>query len=81
MIATVVVTEVMTVFYTEETLKSLTKTQIIDLFLKIQKHSNSTISRLADEIRNLNANFKRLELDAQVFKKSKLGPSEACSFP
>ena len=55
--------------YTEVAFNSLTKRHIIDLFLKIQKHTNSAICRLKDEIRNLNANFKRLESDIQVCKK------------
>ena len=55
--------------YTEETFNSLTKHHIIDLFLKIQKHTNSTICKLTDEIRNLNVNFKRLESDIQACKK------------
>ena len=35
----------------------------------MEKHTNSTISKLTDKIRNLNANFKRLESNAQVCKK------------
>ena len=62
-------TDVILGIYTEETFNSLTKCHIIDLFLKIQKHTNSTICKLADEIRNLNANFKRLESDIQACKK------------
>ena len=62
-------TEVILGVYTEETFNSLTKRHIIDLFLKIQKHTNSTICKLTDEIRNLNANFKRLESDIQACKK------------
>ena len=38
--------------YTEDTLKSLTKPPIIDLFLKIQEHTNSAIFKLTDEIKN-----------------------------
>ena len=34
-----------------------------------QKHTNSTTCKLTNEIRNLNANFKRLESDVQVCKK------------
>ena len=33
------------------------------------EHTNSTISKLSDEIRNLNANVKRLEPDVEVCKK------------
>ena len=56
----------MTGVYIEETFESLTKPRIIDLFLKMQKQTNSTISKLTDDIRNLNANFKGLESDVQV---------------
>ena len=55
--------------YTEETFKPLIQPHIIDLFLKMKKHSDSTTTKLTDKIRNLNANFKRLESDIQVCKK------------
>ena len=55
--------------YTEETFKPLTQPHIIDLFLKMKKHTDSTISKLTDKIRNLNANFKRFKLDVKVCKK------------
>ena len=55
----------MTGVYTEYNLKALVKPQIVDLFLKIQEYTISTISNLASGIRNLNANFKRLELDVE----------------
>ena len=35
----------------------------------MKKHSDSPMSKLTDKIRNLNANFKRLELDVQVCKR------------
>ena len=35
----------------------------------MKKHTNGTISKLTDKIRNLNANFKRLESDVQVCKR------------
>ena len=55
--------------FAHQTFNSLTKSHIIDLFLKIQEHSNSTICKLTGEIRNLNANFKRLEADIQACQK------------
>ena len=55
--------------FTEDTLKSLTKPQINDLFPKIQEQIKCTISKLADEMRNLNANFKKFELDVEVCRK------------
>ena len=45
------VTDIMTVVYTKDTPKSLTKSQIIDLFLKIQDQINSAISKLSEEIK------------------------------
>ena len=55
----------MTGAYTEYILKAFIKPHIDDLFLKIQERTISTISKLTSGIRNLNANFKRLELDAE----------------
>ena len=55
----------MTGVYTEYTLKALIKPHIVDLLLKIQERTISTISKLTSGIRNLNANFKRLELDVE----------------
>ena len=52
----------MTGVYIEETFESLTKPRIIDLFLKVLKQTNSTVSKLTDDIRNLNANFRGLNL-------------------
>ena len=67
--------------YTEDTLKSLTKFQIIHLFLKIQDHTNNAISKFSDKIKKLNANFKRLQSDVKVGKKNVQYPSETGSFP
>ena len=61
----------MIVIYTEETLKSLNKAHMIDLFLKMQEHTNNIITSLAEEIKELNSSFKRLESDVLVFKKNK----------
>ena len=68
-IVTSLLTEVILGVYTEETFNSLTKRHMIDLFLKIQKQTNSTICKLTDEIRYLNANFKRLESNIQACNK------------
>ena len=59
----------MTGVYTEKTFENLTKPHIIDLFLKMQKHTNSKISKLTNDIRNLNANFKGVGSDVQVCKE------------
>ena len=43
--------------YTEETLRALNKNQIIDLFLKTQEQTNTTIASMTAEIKLLNQNF------------------------
>ena len=53
----------MTGVYTEHTLKALNKTQLIDLFLKIQDQKNSTIVSLMAEMKALSSSFERLESD------------------
>ena len=58
----------MTGVYTEHTLKALNKTQLIDLFLKMQDQTNSTIDSLMAEMKDLNSSFKRLESDVQIVK-------------
>ena len=55
----------MTGVYTQYILKALIKPHIVDLFLKTQERTISTISKLTSGIINLNANFKRLELDVE----------------
>ena len=64
-IVTLLLTEVMTGVYTEYTLKALIKPHIVDLFLKIQERTISTTSKLTSGIKNLNTNFKTLELDVE----------------
>ena len=61
------VTDIMTVVYTKDTPKSLTKSQIIDLFLKIQDQINSAISKLSEEIKK----FKSL-LQEVLYRMLKL---------
>ena len=58
----------MTGVYTEDTLKALNKTQLIDLFLKMQDQTNSTIVSLMAEMKELRISFKRLESDVQIVK-------------
>ena len=60
----------MTAVYNEDTLKALNKTQLIDLFLKMQDQTNSTIDSLMAEIKDLNSSFKRLKSDVQIVKTS-----------
>ena len=54
--------------YAEDTLKALNKTQLIDLFLKIQDQTNSNIHSLMVEMKDLNNVFKRLQSAAQIVK-------------
>ena len=59
----------MTGVYTEETFENVIKPHIIDLIFNMQKHTNSTISKLTNDISYLNANFKGVESDVQVCKE------------
>ena len=54
--------------YTEESLKSYNKQQLIKLFLEVQQQSNETISKLTNEIKLLKENYKKLESDISVSK-------------
>ena len=54
--------------YTEETLRALNKNYIIDLLLKTQEQTNTTIASLTAEIKRLNENFQKLESDVSVVK-------------
>ena len=54
--------------YTEETLTALNKNYIIDLLLKTQEQTNTTIASLTAEIKRLNENFQKLESDVSVVK-------------
>ena len=58
----------MTGVYTEDTLKALNKTQLIDLFVEMQDQTNSTIFSLIAGMKDLSSNFKKLELDVQIVK-------------
>ena len=58
----------MTGAYTEDTLKALNKIYLIDLLLKMQDQTNSTIDSLIVEMKDLNNSFKRLESAVQIIK-------------
>ena len=66
---TFLLTDVMAGVYAGETIKSLNKLQIIDLFLKNQEHATNTITSFANEIKELNLSLRRLESDVTVSKK------------
>ena len=58
----------MVAIYTEDALRALKKTQLIELFLKSQEHIKGIINSLTEETKNLNENVKRLEPDVAVAK-------------
>ena len=60
--------ESMTGVYTEDTLKASNKTQLTDLYIKMQDRTNSIIDSLMAEMKDLNSSFKRLESDVQIVK-------------
>ena len=49
--------------YTEESLKSYNKQQLMKLFLEVQQQSNETINKRTDEIKRLKESYKKLESD------------------
>ena len=58
----------MTAIYTEDTLRALNKTELTELFSKSQEHTKGIINSLAEEIKNLNQEFKKLESDVAALK-------------
>ena len=58
----------MTGVCTEDSLKALNKTQLIDLFLKMLDKTNSTLVSLMADMKELSISFKRLESDVQIVK-------------
>ena len=56
----------MTAIYTEDTLRTLYKTQLTELFLKSTEHTKRIIN--SEKMKNLNENFKKLESDNAVIK-------------
>ena len=52
--------------YSEETQITLNKNHIIDLLLKTQEQTNTTIASQTVEIKRLNKNFRKLESDVSV---------------
>ena len=54
--------------YTEESLKSYNKQQLIKLFLEVQQQSNEPINKLTNEIKFLKENYNKLESDISVSK-------------
>ena len=54
--------------YTEQSLKSYSKQQLIKLFLEVQQQSNAIISKLTNEIKLPEKNYKKLESEISVSK-------------
>ena len=54
--------------YIEEILEALNNSQIIDLFVKTQQQTNSTIASLTAEIKHLNDSFLKLVSVVSVIK-------------
>ena len=54
--------------YTVESLKSYNKQQLIKPFLEVQEQSYETISKLANEIKLLKQNYKKLKSEISVSK-------------
>ena len=54
--------------YTEQSLKSYSKQQLIKLFLEVQQQSNEIISKLTNEIKLPEKNYKKLESEISVSK-------------
>ena len=56
----------MTAVYNEDTLRTLYKTQLTELFLKSTEHTKWIIN--SEKMKNLNENLKKLESDVAVIK-------------
>ena len=55
--------------YTEESLKSYNKQQLIKMFLELQQQSHENIRKLINEIKLLKENYKKLETsETSVYK-------------
>ena len=54
----------MTAIYTEDILRALNKTQLIELFLKSQEHIEGIINSLTEEMKNL---LKRALINSRKF--------------
>ena len=56
--------------YTKETLKPLSMTQLIGLFVKTHEKTGHTIDYFAGKIRNINKNFKRINSNIVIVKNA-----------
>ena len=54
--------------HTEESLKSMLKPQLIELVLRLQKHTTETINKLTNEIKEINETFSKFEADITITK-------------
>ena len=53
---------------TEEFLQKLSKPQLITTFLRRRVETKATIESLRDEVKEMNSNFKKIEVDVSIVK-------------
>ena len=54
--------------YTEECLQKLRKPQLIAMVLSQRDETKATIESLRNEVKEMNTNFKKLEVDVSIVK-------------
>ena len=55
--------------YTEEFLQKISKPQLITTVLSRRVEKKATIESLKDEVKEMNSNFKKIEVDVSIVKK------------
>ena len=55
--------------YTEEFLQKISKPQLITTVLSWRVENKATIEFLKDEVKEMNSNFKKIEVDVSIVKK------------
>ena len=55
--------------YTEELLQKISKPQLITTVLSRMVEKKATIESLKDEVKEMNSNFKKIEVDVSIVKK------------
>ena len=55
--------------YTEEFLQKINKPQLITTVLSWRVENKATIEFLKDEVKEMNSNFKKIEVDVSIVKK------------
>ena len=54
--------------YTEEFLQKISKPQLITTVLSRRVEKKATIESLKDEVKEMNSNFKKIEVDVSIVK-------------